>query len=804
MAYLCSDLDFNNLDLKNPNVFILPEEEKRLLPRLNSIFQAYDCVDQLFNILLKNKKTQHIFKKAILDKQKIQKLRLKLKNYLSFLLTNPFTEEFQECAQQVGQIHSQKAVNFNLFIEATAILHRLMVYYINKEEKNDNVKHSLQKVFVNLLLYNTSLIVKAYINSCHLELEKLLKESQGLNRIYNLLREINLLIFEERYSVKKLFQESTRILHREGGFSLVWIGIEEASEKPLKIIAATGHTQYLEKFTIVSREKIKKEGLKNELKLLSQGFPVIINDIATDIRFSQRRQQALEFGFRALIILPLFLDQDVRGFLFLYHKEPQSFTENEVKLLQEIARDLSLGWMHIEKTKKLEKILFFDELTGLGNERYFMESLEHEIITSKRRNNILALIRLDLDDFSLVNHSFGYAAGDKVLKELAVRFKNLDSAITTLAHTGPDDFSFSFNIKDEKELQDIILKLQKILDEPIIYKGKTIKISACMGIAFYPRDAKTATSLFEAATVALKKAQKSGHNGFSFYAEEDTINILRRFRYLEELEKALINNEFVLYYQPRINLFDRTIAGFEALIRWRHPARGTINPSEFIPILEESNLIISVGNWVIRAAAKFLKHLQKFRKDLALSFNVSVKQFQDPEFLTILEDVIKKEEFPPEKFQIEITEGVFLEAGHKINEIFKVIKRLGIKIAIDDFGTGFSSMLYLKRIPACTLKIDQYFVKEIPDDRENVEIVKAISDLAKNLGKKTVAEGVETREQLAFLTGLGVDEVQGFYFSAPMSEKKTIEFLNSYKPENFFWHKEIKSIHNTKHLLALP
>jgi len=316
-----------------------------------------------------------------------------------------------------------------------------------------------------------------------------------------------------------------------------------------------------------------------------------------------------------------------------------------------------------------------------------------------------------------------------------------------------------------------------------------------MGIAFYPRDAQTPTSLFEAATVALKNAQKSGPKVFSFYTEEDTINILKRFRHLEELERALTNKEFVLYYQPRINLFNRTISGFEALIRWRHPKRGIVSPAEFIPILEESNLIIPVGNWVIFESANFLKKLQKIQKDLTLSFNVSVKQFKDPEFLSTLKDAIKEENFPADKFQIEITEGIFLETGSKSTEIFRVIKDLGIKIAIDDFGTGFSSMLYLKRIPAGTLKIDQFFVKEIPDDRENVEIVKAISELAKNLGKKTVAEGVETREQLAFLTGLGVDEVQGFYFARPMPEKETIRFLNSYNPEEFFWHQKTRQLH---------
>ncbi len=768
--------------------FVLTLDEEKLLFKLNTIFQDSEIIQNFFNILSQNSTIRKIYKKAGIDKKIANDLLIRFRKYLGFLFSKPFSKDFLEQAYTVGLLHSQRNVNFDLFLEATELLYTLITQEIQVKEKEDSLKLSLQKLLAKLLLYNASLIVRAYITSCYSELEKLLKESQGLNRIYNLLREINLLIFEERYSVKKLFQESTRILQKEGGFSLVWVGIEKSPEQPLEIIASSGVKEYLKEISSVSRKKIREEGNEQEIDMLSQGLPVIINDLSKDPRFSLRRKQALKFGFRALIILPLFLDQEVKGFLFLYHNEPQSFTESEVRLLQEIARDLSLGWMHIEKTKKIEIMLFFDELTGLGNERYFMEALEHEVITARRRKGLLALIRLDLDNFSLVNHSFGYAAGDKVLKELATRFKKLNHGVAILAHTGPDDFAFAFHIRKEEEIQDIILKLREVLTAPISYNENNIKLSACMGVAFYPHDAKDATSLFEAATIALKKAQKSGQQGLSFYAEEDTINILSRFRRLEELEKALGNNEFILYYQPRINLFNRTIAGFEALIRWKHPKRGIVPPGEFIPLLEESNLIIPVGNWVMSEAANFLQKLQQRYDKLTLSFNVSVNQFKDPEFLRTLKNILKKTGINPCRFQIEITEGIFLEAEGKITEIFEVIKHLGVKIAIDDFGTGFSSMLYLKKIPSETLKIDQFFVREIPDDRENVEIVKAISEMAKNLGKKTVAEGVETREQLAFLTGLGVDEVQGFYFARPMSEEDTIRFLETYQPEDFFWH----------------
>ncbi len=764
-------------------LFLLTKEEERILPQLKDLLFEAGLVDAFLAYL---KDTDHIIQiwgKFLDSPFKVDSLKNKLVHFFSLLFDDPFSVEFYNLVQKVGTIHAEIGVRPCYIVWVTNFLYSFFMDLPILRGIDDPCLWS--KTYMKLLHYNVTMLLNRYFELNNQDFEKILAELASLNRIHVLLREINFLIYEERSSAERLFTRACDILHKMGNFSLVWVGIEEDEDKDLKIIAAKGRTDYLENFSISRHEK---DGIWNEyIKELISGHPLLIRDLWEESRKFPILKRAYDYGFKSLIVLPLYLEAKLKGILCLYHDQPCSLFD-KASLLMEVAKDLSLAWTHIVKSVKLKRILFTDELTGLGNEKYFLKALERELDVAQKRNNILAVFRIDLDNFSLINHSFGYLIGDEILKEIAKRLISLEGLLGTIARTGPDDFAISFLLEKEEQIHEILLAVRKKIEEPITFQEKLIKVTPSIGIAIFPKDAQDPKSLFEAATVALKKAQKESPGGLALYTEKETLEIFHRFKLLDELERALENEEFVLFYQPRIDLVHRKISGFEALIRWQHPERGLILPGEFISILEDSGLIIKVGRWIMRETALFLKRLNALYPNIGVSFNLSVKQFEDQGLIQALAEIVKEIEINPTNFQIEITERVLFEAKATAACLLQDIKALGLKIGIDDFGTGFSSLVYLKRIPAESLKIDYSFVRGLPDNREDVEIVKAIVGMAKNLSKQTVAEGVETREQLAFLTGLGVDEVQGFYFARPMPEEEVFSFLENFAPEEYFWH----------------
>ncbi len=772
-----------------PGFFSLSEQEKSFLPTIKQATSQAPFIEALVEYLSSVEATNYLLKQFVNDDQKLVDLKSRIYRHFEFLFTDPFSKDFNDSTQKVGRLHAEIGVRPDYILLATCFLQSFFVDHFSSQFKDHPEKCLLVKILAKLLLYNAALLLQGYFDLGNKDLERVISELASLNRMHVLLREINFLIYEERTSPERLFQRACEILHKMGNFALVWVGIEEDEGEDLRIIAAVGKTEYLKKLKI-SRKQYNSIW-KNYLHELLQGHPLMIKDLSEEAERVPSLKRACKY-FKSLIVLPLFLESKLKGVLCLYHDRPCTLFDKS-SLLIEVAKDLSLGWTHIEKSTKLERLLFTDDLTGLGNERYFLKALERELEIARRRGTILALFRIDLDDFSLINHSLGYLAGNEILKEIAKRLLSLDSLLGTIARTGPDDFAISCHLEREDELHEVLLTIHKKLEQPFIFQEQVIKLSTSIGVALFPKDAQDPKALFEAATVALKKAQKEASGGLAFYTEKETKEIFHRFRLLEELEKALEQQEFVLFFQPRIRLVDRKICGFEALIRWRHPQKGLIPPGEFISVLEESGLIVKVGRWVMQESARFLKELNTRYPDIIVSFNLSVRQFGDKGLVQTLEDCVRQTGINPANFQIEITERVLLETKAAATQVLRDIKDLGLKIGIDDFGTGFSSLVYLKRIPAESLKVDYSFVRGLPDNREDVEIVKAIVGMAKNLDKETIAEGVESREQLAFLTGLGVDEVQGFYFARPMPKEEVFSFLETFTPEEYFWRSKRRS-----------
>jgi len=765
----------------------LKEEEKRALPLLKDLVSS-QMIETLFDQIFSTEEVRKAHNYLFTNPKRLKRLKDNILQYLSLLLSDPFSEELKKASQHIGHVHANRKVDPSLVFSAMVRIHNSLVNHLNKKVECPQDKPLFFTLLSDLFFYSMGTIIKAYFVTHLQEREKALKEISRFNRLYLLLREINQLIFVERESTDKLFQDACNILQKDGGFQLVWIGLIDHEKEEIIPVAAAGERKYLTGIKITT-DPDTPEGRGPTALAIRTGEPVVIEDTETDSRFEPWRKRAKNFDLRSMAALPLILNSCTEGALNLYSHHQGTFTENEAILLKEISRDISLGWSHIEKSKELEKTLFYDEVTGLGNEKHLIESLKKELELCRSRRLGLSLFTLDIKGFSLINRELGFGAGDSVLRILGTRLMESTEGLGTVARIGPDEFALSHEISKEEEVVFLLERLGKTLEEPAHVNGKELRIRVNIGVARYPQDGETSTALLEASKMALKLA-KERREEVVFYNELDAPQFLTRFKALKSLEKALKKEEFVLHYQPKISLASRKVSGFEALIRWHDPERGLILPGEFIPLLEDSGLIVEVGRWVAKECFFFVKRLIQRYPETSVAFNVSPKQLPkvSPHPLEkLFQNLLEETGVPSKNIEVEITESAFLEIGTRVKEFFNTMHSLGVGLTIDDFGTGYSSFSYLRRLPSKNLKIDHSFVKGIPDERESVEIVMAIVALAKNLGKKTVAEGVETKEQLAFLTGLGVSEAQGFYFARPMPEEEALEFIDSWQEEKFFW-----------------
>ena len=422
-----------------------------------------------------------------------------------------------------------------------------------------------------------------------------------------------------------------------------------------------------------------------------------------------------------------------------------------------------------------------DALTGLPNRILFGDRLEHGLKLAERQLSKLALFFIDLDNFKQINDSLGHHIGDKVLMVVAERLKAKIRKEDTLARLGGDEFTVIMeNLEDIQQVSVLAQNIQAVLTQPIHIEGHTLYISCSIGISFYPQDAKNANDLVKYADAAMYKAKEEGRNNFQFYSTEMTTLAYERVVMETSLRQAVKNEEFLLFYQPQVNAKNSKMIGMEALIRWEHPRLGMIPPDKFIPIAEESGLIIEIDRWVMRTAMMQVREWYDQGLDPGvLSLNLSIKQLKDEKFIEMIKECLSSIAFDPKWLEMEVTEGQMMKKPDEAAAILEEIKAMGIRIAIDDFGTGYSSLSYLKRLPVSKLKIDQSFIHGIPEDKENAAIVKATIALAKSLNLHIIAEGVENKEQIEFLISNGCIYMQGYYYGRPMTadqiEKKCFD-----------------------------
>lgn len=434
-----------------------------------------------------------------------------------------------------------------------------------------------------------------------------------------------------------------------------------------------------------------------------------------------------------------------------------------------------------EKKRSAERINYlanFDSLTGLPN-RAQLDSYFHYILSSAKRNETSFVVMfLDLDHFKEINDSLGHKIGDGMLVESAKRFKSLIRDIDIAARLGGDEFIFILSNTDANGAERVIEKLFEAISQPYHIEQYGLSISASVGIAIYPFDGKDMETLSKNADTAMYRAKQEGRNGYRFFTEEMQSQSLRNLQLNNALRNALKNNELHLVYQPQISMRDGKVIGAEALLRWNHPELGNVSPAEFIPAAEENGLILPIGEWVLRTAiAQVRTWMDNGQLPIVMSVNLSAVQFRHHDLPNFISRILHEINVPPKYLELELTESMSMHNPHSAISIMNNFHTRGIRMSIDDFGTGYSSLSYLKQFKIYKLKIDQSFVRDISTDNDDKAIVSAVIKMAHSLGLKTIAEGVETVEQLDYLHSQGCDEIQGYYYSKPLPACEFETFL---------------------------
>jgi diguanylate cyclase (GGDEF)-like protein/PAS domain S-box-containing protein len=412
---------------------------------------------------------------------------------------------------------------------------------------------------------------------------------------------------------------------------------------------------------------------------------------------------------------------------------------------------------------------FVDPLTRLPNRVRFLERLEIELAQSRRYERQLAVLHVDLDGFKFVNDNWGHGAGDRLLQSLAIRLTRGVREVDTIARIGGDEFLILVpDLRQTGDMSRFAQKLLILLGRPVELDERTLQVTASVGVAMFPDDGADAEALLRNADAAMYRAKDIGGNNFALCTPELTAMAVERLELQNGLRQALDRDEFLLHYQPLVSLGSGRIVGLEALVRWQHPQKGFLPPMTFIPMAEETGLILPLGDWVLRAATSQLKTWLDTGLGLRISVNFSAKQFRERSLVHTVESALSKAGLEPRHLEVEITESIAMEGAEIVNANLNMLRTMGCGIAIDDFGTGYSSMSYLKSFPITSLKIDRSFVTDLAANPADAGIVRAIVEMAHGSSLSVIAEGVETRDQFQLLQKYGCDEMQGYWVSRPL------------------------------------
>lgn len=424
----------------------------------------------------------------------------------------------------------------------------------------------------------------------------------------------------------------------------------------------------------------------------------------------------------------------------------------------------------MQAQERLHHLAHHDILTDMPNRMLFVDHLKQALSRAKWHDRAVAVMFIDLDRFKMVNDTLGHDAGDQLLRALSERMQSCMREGDIAARFGGDEFAVFLNdIAHRDDVDPLAKNLLKVLTPPLVIAGQELFITCSIGIAVYPDDGESTQTLMQNADTAMYWSKQQGGNAYHFYQVEMNAHALERLQLETDLRRALDRQEFVLHYQPQFDLDTGNVAGVEALLRWNHPVSGLIPPLDFIPLLEETGLIVEVGEWVLRTAChQHREWLAAGLPPIPLSINLSGRQIDNRDLVTMVRRVVQETSMVPELLELEITESVLMENSGAVDGALRILNDMGIRFAIDDFGTGYSSLSYLKRFPVHTLKIDKNFIRDVTVDADDAAIASVIVKMAGTLGMRSIAEGVESREQMDFLRYQGCNFVQGDYLGSPI------------------------------------
>ena len=570
-----------------------------------------------------------------------------------------------------------------------------------------------------------------------------------LNRVHAMLSGINSLIVRVRRR-EELYGEACNIAVQHGGFRLAWLGLVDPAQSRVVPLAWAGDVgDYLSHVPLSTTAGSADFGFVGQA--VQNLAPVITQDV-----------------HRAgpLATVPLVLNGKAVGVFALYAVEAGHFDDEEMRLIRELAGDVAFAIDHIDKSEKAEYLAYYDPLTELANRTLFYERLGQHLALASSARAKCALVILDLERFKTINDTLGRQAGDALLRKVAERVTALEPKLR-VSRVGPDQFAVVVpGIEDADQLaRHVEARLKDFFGMPYAIGNSNFNVAAKCGIAVFPDDGADAETLFRNAEAALKKAKQAGEQ-YLFYEQRMSERVSEKLALESKLRRALEQEQFVLHYQPKVNLDTREITGVEALIRWQDPETGLVPPNQFIPLLEQTGLILPVGAWAIGKAASDRRRLAEQGLNAPrIAVNVSAIQLRQRKFVASVEQAIGSDQHG---IDLEITESLLMDDIQANIEKLKSMRALAVELAIDDFGTGYSSLAYLAKLPVQTLKIDRSFIKSMGNDPDAMTIVSTMISLAHAMRLKVVAEGVETEEQAKMLRLLRCDEMQGYLFSKPV------------------------------------
>ncbi|MBW6489037.1 EAL domain-containing protein [Sulfurimonas sp.] len=521
---------------------------------------------------------------------------------------------------------------------------------------------------------------------------------------------------------------------------------------------------------------VTKLGLEIELGVLEDVYFAPVKD--TMLRLAVIGFIFILFGILASVILANSITKPI---LTLYQRIKQSSAGNDV-LCSPVGTDdelEALAKVFDEYTLALQYQAKHDFLTSLPNRVLFMDRLEQSLRNARRESSIVAVLFIDLDHFKEVNDSFGHSVGDKLLKNISTLLESSVRETDSVARFGGDEFTVLIeNIESENTIIDLIQNIMNKLKEVQIIDSYQFYISCSIGISLFPQNAATSEEMLQNADAAMYKAKDEGRNTYQFYAEDMTQRAYERLTLETKLREAIINEEFVVFYQPQIDMRTKRMVGMEALVRWIKDGTFVATPDQFIPLAEDTRLIVDLDRFVMRSAiGQFAQWIRDGYNPGVLSLNMSMIHLNQKDFIQTLTKMLHEAGVSETNIELEVTETQIMKNPEQTIEILREIKELGFSIAVDDFGTGHSSLSYLKKLPVNRLKIDQSFVHDIPNDKDDMELTRAIIAMATSLNLKVIAEGVETQEQAEFLQEHGCYEAQGYLYSKPLPHKEITKLL---------------------------